>query len=78
MLWRGHAKQGRKKPGRRAVLEEIRCPSDLQHLTLSGAFPQVNFAVYWVTKLNVYSDLWETFSMELSRILERLFDESRR
>jgi hypothetical protein len=42
ILWRGHAKQGRKKPGRRAVLEETRCPSDRQYLTLREAFPQGN------------------------------------
>jgi len=40
MLWRGHAFQGRCQPGRRAVLEETKEPSDHRYFTLNGAFSQ--------------------------------------
>jgi hypothetical protein len=42
MLWRGHAIQGRCQPGRRAVLEETKEPSDRRYSTLNGAFSQAN------------------------------------
>jgi hypothetical protein len=41
ILWRGHANQGRCQPGRRAVLEETKEPSDHRYSTLSKAFSQV-------------------------------------
>jgi hypothetical protein len=43
MLWRGHAIQGRCQPGRRAVLEETKEPSDRRYSTPGGSFSQGNF-----------------------------------
>jgi hypothetical protein len=40
ILWRGHANQGRCEPGRRAVLEENKVPSDRCYSTPSAAFSQ--------------------------------------
>ena len=40
ILWRGHANQGRCQPGRRAVLEETKVPSDITYSTPNGAFSQ--------------------------------------
>jgi len=40
MLRRGHANQGRCQPGRRAVLEETKEPSDRGYSNLNGAFSQ--------------------------------------
>jgi hypothetical protein len=40
MLWRGHANQGRCQPGRRAVLEETKEPSDRTDSTSNMAFSQ--------------------------------------
>jgi hypothetical protein len=57
ILWRGHAKKGRKKPGRRAVLEETGCPSDRQYLTLRRVFPQGNSLVTNDAKFSFYSNL---------------------
>ena len=39
-LWRELANQGRCQPGRRAVLEETKEPSDRTHSTLNEAFSQ--------------------------------------
>ena len=44
MLWRGHANQGRCQPGRRAVLEETKEPSDRTHSTLPDRFSQAKTA----------------------------------
>jgi hypothetical protein len=40
ILWRGHANQGRCQPGRRAVLEETKEPSDRRYCTLNKAVSQ--------------------------------------
>ena len=40
-LWREDTIQGRCQPGRRAVLEETKEPSDLTHSTLNKGFSQV-------------------------------------
>jgi hypothetical protein len=40
MLWRGHVNQGRTQPGRRAVLEENNCSSDLTNYTARTLFSQ--------------------------------------
>jgi hypothetical protein len=45
MLWRGHAFQGRHQPGRRAVLEETKEPSDRRYSTLREAFSQAQTRV---------------------------------
>jgi hypothetical protein len=42
ILWRGHANQGRCQPGRRAVLEETKEPSDRSYSSLSDPFSQGN------------------------------------
>lgn len=46
ILWRGHTNQGRCQPGRRAVLEETKCPSDRKYSTLNTAFSQVQTLAY--------------------------------
>src|ERR1700688_1524221 len=42
ILWRAHAIQGRCEPGRRAVLEENKEPSDRSYSTLNDVFSQAN------------------------------------
>jgi hypothetical protein len=44
ILWRGHANQGRCQPGRRAVLEETKEPSDRKYSTLPDCFSQAKTA----------------------------------
>lgn len=57
MLWRGHANQGRCQPGRRAVLEETKEPSDLTHSTLGEAFSQGNSQSIRHSNLIIYYHL---------------------
>jgi len=57
MLWRGHAIQGRCQPGRRAVLEETKEPSDRNNSTLGRAFSQGNFRSPSHTNLFIYYQL---------------------
>src|SRR4029077_19499284 len=56
MLWRGHANQGRCQPGRRAVLEETRCPSDHTKSTVNQPPSQVRFC-------DLYSCICPVFSV---------------
>jgi hypothetical protein len=44
ILWRGHANQGRCQPGRRAVLEETKEPSDRRYSTPNASFSQAKFS----------------------------------
>ena len=57
MLWRGHANQGRCQPGRRAVLEETKEPSDRTYSTLNRAFSQAETRLNGVFITFSFNDL---------------------